>query len=364
MKTIQNKTSTKNFFGVAILFFLITFSSIAEEILTNQNIISLTTAKVSKDIIIQKVKSNPNQFDMSSTALISLKTSRVSDMVVEEMLLAANNLPLVTNKDVIDMHQGCVSRDIIIKKIQFSKCDFNTNTDAMIELKNAKVPETVQKAMLTPGSSASVKSQNLISGDLPPHPVDLPAPALSKFSENGIYYEEYNPASNYTQLEPTTTNQAKGGGFGETILNNRTGGITGKSEKVGLSNTSANMIIKDPRPVFYFIFSGDRKNMNTVAESMFEGVASPNDFVLVKARVTNKGREITVGRHTRFKSESGFTEGTIQFRFKKISNEMYKVYFDADVPAGEYGFYYNKGSEQNSSLKIYDFSLQNSLKGK
>ena len=230
------------------------------------------------------------------------------------------------------MHQGGVSRDIIIKKIQFSKCDFNTNTDAMIELKNAKVPETVQKAMLTPGSSASVKSQNLISGDLPPHPVDLPAPALSKFSENGIYYEEYNPASNYTQLEPTTTNQAKGGGFGETI--------------------------------FYFIFSGDRKNMNTVAESMFEGVASPNDFVLVKARVTNKGREITVGRHTRFKSESGFTEGTIQFRFKKISNEMYKVYFDADVPAGEYGFYYNKGSEQNSSLKIYDFSLQNSLKGK
>ncbi|MBK9413920.1 MAG: hypothetical protein IPN61_10990 [Bacteroidetes bacterium] len=50
-----------------------------------------------------------------------------------------------------------------------------------------------------------------------------------------------------------------------------------------MSNTSVNMIIKDPRPVFYFIFSGDRKNMNTVAESMFEGVASPNDFVLVKA---------------------------------------------------------------------------------
>ena len=118
MKTISNKPGMKNIFGIAILFLLITFSSIAEETLTNQNIISLTTAKVSKDIIIQKVKSNPNQFDMSASALISLKTSKVSDMVVEEMLLAANNLPLVTNKDVIDMHQGGVSRDIIIKKIQ------------------------------------------------------------------------------------------------------------------------------------------------------------------------------------------------------------------------------------------------------
>ena len=98
MKTISNKPGMKNIFGIAILFLLITFSSIAEETLTNQNIISLTTAKVSKDIIIQKVKSNPNQFDMSASALISLKTSKVSDMVVEEMLLAANNLPLVAIK--------------------------------------------------------------------------------------------------------------------------------------------------------------------------------------------------------------------------------------------------------------------------
>ncbi|MBK9413919.1 MAG: hypothetical protein IPN61_10985 [Bacteroidetes bacterium] len=58
-----------------------------------------TTAKGSKDIIIQKVKSNPNQFDMSSTKLIFLKNFQVSNMVVEEMLFAANNLPLVTNKD-------------------------------------------------------------------------------------------------------------------------------------------------------------------------------------------------------------------------------------------------------------------------
>ena len=121
MKTIQNKAGSKSIFKIAILLLLISVSSVAEETLTNQNIISLTTAKISKDIIIQKVKSNPNQFDMSSSALISLKTSKVSDLVVEEMLLAANNLPLVTNKDVIDMQQGGVSRDIIIKKIQFSK---------------------------------------------------------------------------------------------------------------------------------------------------------------------------------------------------------------------------------------------------
>jgi hypothetical protein len=77
--------------------------------------------------------------------------------------------------------------------------------------------------------------------------------------------------------------------------------------------------------------------------------------------VSKKGRQITIGRHTAFTNESGFSKGTIPFKFKKISGEMYRVYFEKDLPAGEYAFYYNKGSVQAASLKLYDFSVKNNV---
>ncbi len=358
MKTSNKKPSTNGIKYVLLAFLLVTLAFKSEEVLTNQSIISLSNAKVSKDIIIDKIRSSPNQYDLTSLGVVGLKTARVSDQIVVAMLVATKSLPVVTNKDVIDMQNGGVGRDIILKKIELSKCDFNTNTESMIALKNAKVPDSIQKAMMSAGSSSSSSAETTNSTPTPARE-ELATPAIARFAENGIYYEDRGVKVEYVQLEPTTTNQTKGGTYGEHVVSGMTYGITGSTNKVGLANKSANMIIKDSRPVFYFIFSGgDRKEMNTVAESIFSGVASPNDFVLVKAKVTPKGRQITIGKHTAFTNESGFSEGTVQFRFKKINTQMYRVYFDNDIEAGEYAFYYNKGSTEAASLKLYDFSLQ------
>ncbi len=360
MKTSKNNSSSYAIKYIFLAFLFIAFAFKGEEVLTNQSIISLSNAKVSKDIIIEKVRSSPNQYDLSAAGVVALKTARVSDQIVEAMLVATKSLPVVTNKDVIDMQNGGAGRDIILKKIEVSKCDFNTNTESMIALKNAKVPDSIQKAMMSAGSSSASSSEATAPA---PAREELPTPAIARFAENGIYYEDRSAKVDYVQLEPTTTNQTKGGTHGEHVVSGMTYGITGSTNKVGLANKSANLIIKDTRPVFYFIFTGnDRKEMNTVAESIFSGVASPNDFVLVKAKVTPKGRQITIGKHTAFTNESGFSEGTVQFRFKKINTQMYKVYFENDIAAGEYAFYYNKGSTEAASLKLYDFSLQNEMK--
>ena len=361
MKT-SNQLSYFKTTALFIFFILLTTFSFSLETLSNQSIVSLSNAKVSKEIIIEKIKSSPNQFDLSATGVIGLKTSKVSDQIVEAMLLSTKNLPLIVNKDVIDMQQGGVSRDIITKKIQLSKCNFNTDTESMIALKTAKVPDSIQKAMMAAENNSSSTETTAV----PQAPLlsDAPTPDIKKFVENGIYYEQRIPSIDYIQLEPTTTNNTKGGTYGEHIVSGMTYGVTGSTNKVGLANKSANMIIKDARPVFYFVFSGgDRKEMNTVREDIFSGVASPNDFVLVKAKVSGKGRQITIGKHTAFTNESGFSEGTYQFRFKKINTQMYKVYFENDLPAGEYAFYYNKGSTQAASLKLYDFSNQNGVIG-
>lgn len=333
--------------------------------LTNEDIIAMTTAKVAKNIIIDRIKSGSNNFRLGSEDMIGLKQAKVIDAVFEEMFLVTDNMPVLRNEDIIALSQAKLSQNIIIKRIQHSETRFSLEPDALIELKTAKVPDKIVEVMMKPSRASKVGKggTNLIAGELPPHPQNLPFPARSRFPEPGVYYEEYDPKVEYSQLEPTTTNQTRSGTIGESFADGATGGMVGKSERVGLANPSANTVIKDNRPVFYFVFSGaNRKDQNTVAENIFSGVASPNDFVLIRARVSSRGREITIGRSSSYSTETGFGAGAVPFRFKKISNQLYKVYFDEDVAAGEYAFFYNKGSEFSSSLKLYDFSLQNNTK--
>ncbi len=336
----------------------------AQGILSNDDVIAMVTARVHKDIIVDKIKNTSSTFRMDPEDLVALKKARVTDPIMEEMLLVTDDLSVIRNEGVITMHQGGVSRNIIIKRIQYSDNKFDLQTDAIIALKTAKVPDQIVSVMMNPKRAVKLSgNSNLIAGELPPHPQDLPVPARSRFQEPGIYYEEYTPKTNYLQLEPTTTNQRREGTVGEGITNQVTSGISGTTERIGLANPSANMVVKDNRPVFYFLFSGTtRKNQNEVGESLFEGVASPNDFVLIRAKVSGRGREIITGRSSAYSNESGFGPGAVPFRFKKISNQIYKVYFDEDVPAGEYAFLYNKGSEFWRNVKLFDFSLQNNTK--
>lgn len=347
-----------------LVFELFAFNVVAQETLTNQSVISMVAAKISRDLILDKIKFSPARFDMTTKGVIELTKSKVPDAVIDAMMLASSPLPVLRNQDVIDLYAGGVSRDVITKKIQYSESDFSLTTEALIELKNAKVPDPLVKVMMVPKRATLQSSNpNLIAGVLAPHP-DFPIPVRSKFGTPGLYYEEYkNNQPKYEELEPTTTNQNKSGGLGEAVANSATRGLSGTTQRVGLANPSANFIIEDNRPVFYFVFSGTtRKNINEVAESIFDGVASPNDFTLMRVKPNNRGREFVIGRETSVSSSSGFSEGAVPFRFKKISNVLYKIYFDQEIAAGEYAFFYNKGSEFTSSLKLYDFSLRNNVK--
>lgn len=357
------KPNTIKITTMIILLFTLILNSNAQEVLNNQTIISMSNAKVDKSLILSKIKTEKGDYDLSTTGCVNLKKAKVADVIVAEMMMTVKVLPTMVNDDIINMHQNNVSKDIIIKKIQYSPLKLDLKTDALIKLKTAKVPDQIVKVMMEPKSFKEDEFSNYFADALAVHPQDLPAPAKSRVPENGIYYEVFTPKVSYSQLEPSTTNQTKSGSFGQVLAQSQTAGISKVSQKVGLSNTTANMIIKDNRPVFYFVFSGaDRKDMNNVAESVFNGAASPSDFVMIKASVSKRGREITIAKSSAYTRETGFSTDAIQFRYKKISNQLYKVYFDDDVPAGEYAFFYNKGSEFRSSLKVYDFSLQNNTK--
>jgi hypothetical protein len=357
----------KAFFTLAFILCSLAYSlaTQAQETLTNNSIISMHKSKIAKDLMLDKIKLSPSKFDMSTTGLIELDKASVPAQVIDAMMLASSPLPILRNQDIIDLHVGGVARDIITKKIQYSDSDFSLTTEALIDLKTAKVPDQLVKVMMIPKRATQQSSNpNLIAGALPPHPDNLPTPPRSRFPSSGIYYEEYKgTAPKYEEIEPTTTNQTKNGSVGEGIVSSATGGLTGTSQRVGLANPSANFIVEDNKPVFYMVFSGqNRKVMNEVAESIFDGVASPNEFVLLRVKASRRGREFVIGRNSSYTSETGFGEGAVPFRFRKISNQLYKIYFDQEIAAGEYAFFYNKGSEFTSSLKLYDFSLRNNVK--
>lgn len=350
---------------------LLTYSSVfAQESLNNQSIISLAKAKISADLIIDKIKASPSNFDLSTKGVIELAKEGVKSNVLEAMMLTSDNLPVLRNQDIIDLHLNKIPKDVILNKIMYSECNFNTTVEGMVEMKENKVPDAVVKVVMDPKRASKVsRNPNLIAGNLPPHPQDLPPPARGAVAEPGIYYEDFlKKPIKYEQLEPTTTNNSKQGSAGETIggaVSKRVigGNMVGIKQRVGLVNPSANFVIQDNRPVFYMIFEGTRKNMDDVIEFMFGGVSSPNDFTLLCTKPKPSGRDFVIGKSSDLSSESGFSSGAVPFRFKKISNTLYKIFFDEDLTAAEYAFFYNKSSEFTSSLKLFDFSLRNNVKG-
>lgn len=93
----------------------------AQETLSNQSIVSLVNAKMNNNIIINKIKSSGNTFDLSTDGIIDLKATKVPENVINEMMLACRNMPVITNDDVIKMNGGKVSTDLILKKSIFQK---------------------------------------------------------------------------------------------------------------------------------------------------------------------------------------------------------------------------------------------------
>lgn len=75
-------------FAICAAITLSAFSAVSaqDETLTNDDVISLTRAGLSSAVVIGKIRSSKSNFDLSTDALIKLKTANVGDDVVAAML--------------------------------------------------------------------------------------------------------------------------------------------------------------------------------------------------------------------------------------------------------------------------------------
>lgn len=101
-----------------ILFLLLSGHVMAQDSLTNKDVIDLTKAGVTEDIIIAKIKSSRCNFDTSSNSLIELKTSNVSDNVILAVLncskASSNTKPVTKNDNLYTIADAAGKRKVFI----------------------------------------------------------------------------------------------------------------------------------------------------------------------------------------------------------------------------------------------------------
>src|ERR1035437_2266313 len=108
------------------------------------------------------------------------------------------NDEVLTNASVVNLYSKGLSTSIIVSKIKTSKSNFDVSTDALIKLKDQKIPDDIVNAMV----EASGNKDNNVG--------DINDPNASH--ESGIYYlKKTNDKKEMFAIEPTVVEQIKSG---------------------------------------------------------------------------------------------------------------------------------------------------------
>ena len=122
--------------------------------LTNDALVQMVTGKVAKALILTKIQSSPNTFDVTVGGLSSLSRSKVPADVIKAAMLRATKKPadagkeVLTNGDVVQLSSANVARDLIILKIQSTKSAFDLTTTGLVGLQQNKIHPEIIKAMM------------------------------------------------------------------------------------------------------------------------------------------------------------------------------------------------------------------------
>jgi hypothetical protein len=262
-------------------------------------------------------------------------------------ILGQNLNKRLTNKDVMDMTALGLSDDVITAKIRsVSSADgleFDTSVDALKALKAANVSDAVIKVMMNPAP--------------PPPPVVVATTAITNDPnfpppEVGVYWKD---GQSFVLIQGMTLSRVKAGGRAGAFFTN---GIRSEHWDATIEGPTSRNHLKDRRPMFYlYVPDGD----------------TSADYLLIKLEKKSDRREFEVGS---FGGVTGGKAGVksekeIPFHAEHVGIRMYKVTLDADLKAGEYGFFLGTGMQSNMSGgnlgsarsggsaggRIYDFSI-------
>ncbi len=278
--------------------------------------------------------------------------------------------PVSANADLIKLAQAGMSEEILLATVaKTEKSRYNTSADALLKLKEAGVSQRVIAAILgvsseTPQPAAPARND---VNDKPARTAETKHVAISMEQtstrsadgshEAGIYLVQ---GSRLVQLEPSVYSGGKSGNkFGNAMTS-----LIPRAEKVVVRSAKANQRLEEVTPVFEFYFenrSAGLSNTGGMMGGFMNGASSPNEFVLVRMKVSKDEREVVIGKSWAFSDRTGVqSKDTVDFRMEKLRAGAYRVTPKQPLVAGEYCFFYAAGTAlmaQTGMGKLFDFGV-------
>lgn len=281
----------------------------------------------------------------------------------------------VTPNDVIKLSQAGLSDQLIIAKIRQHNRPLDLSADELVALKRSKVSDSVIAALMDPTGAPVPTNSTSITVSNPLVPTANPSGATTGISgdpndplvphDSGIYVFETDHAGRpkMVMLERTAYEGAKTGGMFTSAL---TYGIAKAKSKAIIPGRAASIRVGDPEPVFYFYF--DEKAAGLGGNSYFNAmnISNPNQFALVHLTVQKNSRQAEIGEFSMWGATSGNNQkDMVLFKSERIKPGLYKVTVAGPMKAGEYCFMtapmtsssYAGIAGTTSAANLFDFGL-------
>lgn len=171
---------------------------------------------------------------------------------------------VMNNDEVISLSKAGLNPSLIVGKIRTSKTDFDLSTDALIKLKQAGVSDDVVAAMLEAksGKPVSAATSGNSTGAAPVGPTGDPNDPMAKHNYGIYLYEEKDGVRKMTPLKANVSAQNRTGGLFTSSL---TYGIGKVKIKSNLPGRNADLQLQTTMPVFYFYLDVTSGGLNTAS---------------------------------------------------------------------------------------------------
>lgn len=261
---------------------------------------------------------------------------------------ASSGAELLTDETVISLVKAGLGPSTVIAKINATRGSYDTSTNALIQMKQAGVPDTVIAAMLN--RSTSPVLAGAVADNANPDPMVPHSP--------GIYLLDPRGAGRMMRLEPTMANQTKTSNILGYAL---TYGLSSAKLKTVIPNATAHVQALGRRPIFYFYFnqSGPLASLGDFSMSFAATTTTPSEFSLIRFDEKRDHREAAIMSLGFLSAKTGVSDkARVAFAYDEVATGVYRVSPSTDLPAGEYGFVASIGAgAAMGAAKVFDFSV-------
>lgn len=253
----------------------------------------------------------------------------------------------LNNDGIVSLVKAGLGPETVVAKINASRGIYDTSTNALIQLKQAGVPDPVIAAMLNRSTSPVLTGG--VADNTNPDPMVPHSP--------GIYLLDARGSGRMTKIDPTVSNQTKTSNIWGYAFSY---GLSSAKLKIVIPNVNARVQAVGGRPTFYFYFnqSGPLASLADFSMSFAATTSSPSEFSLVRFEQKRDHREAAVASIGLGSVKTGISDkARMAFTYDDVAPGVFRVTPSADLPPGEYGFVVSMGAGTGMVARIFDFSV-------